>query len=43
MVIDTEQSEARWSRVEYDVAETQAAMRARRLPDRLVERLAYGL
>jgi predicted phosphodiesterase len=43
MVIDTEQGEVRWSRVEYDVAETQAAMRARRLPGRLVERLAYGL
>jgi diadenosine tetraphosphatase ApaH/serine/threonine PP2A family protein phosphatase len=30
-------------RVAYDIAETQRRMRERRLPDRLVERLEYGL
>jgi diadenosine tetraphosphatase ApaH/serine/threonine PP2A family protein phosphatase len=32
-----------WHRVAYDIAATQAAMRRLKLPDRLVERLDYGL
>lgn len=43
LVIDTERREARWRRAAYDIAATQAAMRAVHLPARLVERLDYGL
>jgi diadenosine tetraphosphatase ApaH/serine/threonine PP2A family protein phosphatase len=32
-----------WHRVAYDIEATQAMMRRLRLPDRLVERLSYGL
>jgi len=32
-----------WHRVAYDIAATQAAMRRRKLPDRLIERLDHGL
>ena len=32
-----------WHRVAYDIAATQAAMRRLKLPDRLVDRLDYGL
>jgi predicted phosphodiesterase len=43
LVLDTERSEARWGRVAYDIAGTQAAMRHAGLPERLVARLDYGL
>ena len=43
MVLDTERSELRWYRVAYDIAGTQAAMRAVGLPARLIERLDHGL
>jgi predicted phosphodiesterase len=43
LVIDTDRREARWRRAGYDIAATQAAMRAVGLPSRLVERLDYGL
>ena len=43
LVLDEEHNEARWGRVAYDIAGTQAAMRALRLPERLVARLDYGL
>ena len=42
-VLDTERNEARWGRVAYDIAGTQAAMRAAQLPDRLIRRLDHGL
>jgi predicted phosphodiesterase len=40
--LDTERWEARWRRVEYDVAGAQAAIRAAGLPGSLAERLGYG-
>jgi diadenosine tetraphosphatase ApaH/serine/threonine PP2A family protein phosphatase len=43
LVLDTHRREARWGRVSYDIAGTQAAMRHVGLPDRLVARLDYGL
>jgi diadenosine tetraphosphatase ApaH/serine/threonine PP2A family protein phosphatase len=43
LVLDTDRNEARWGRVEYDIAGTQAAMRAAKLPERLIARLDYGL
>ena len=33
---------ATWRRVPYAIRETQAAMRAVHLPERLIERLAHG-
>lgn len=41
--LDTEQRTVTWRRVPYDVAAVQDAVRARRLPDRLADRLAFGL
>jgi hypothetical protein len=43
MVLDSETQTLTWHRVAYDIAATQAAMRRRRLPSRLIERLDYGL
>src|SRR6266508_4406305 len=43
VVLDVEARRLTWQRVVYDIAATQAAMRNKRLPDRLVERLDYGL
>ena len=43
LVLDMERNEARWGRVAYDISATQAAMRARKLPERLIARLDYGL
>jgi diadenosine tetraphosphatase ApaH/serine/threonine PP2A family protein phosphatase len=43
LVLDTQRNEAQWGRVAYDIAATQAAMRARKLPERLIDRLDYGL
>ena len=43
VVLDTQRHEARWGRAEYDIAGTQAAMRAAGLPERLAVRLGYGL
>jgi predicted phosphodiesterase len=42
LILDTERSEGRWRRAAYDIAGTQAAMRAVRLPPRLVARLEHG-
>ena len=42
VVIDTDAGEATWHRVPYDIAATQAAMRAVGLPERLIARLEYG-
>ena len=42
LVLDLAASEARWGRAAYDIAGTQAAMRAVRLPERLVNRLDHG-
>ncbi len=42
-VLDTERSEGRWGRVAYDIAGTQADMRAAKLPERLIARLDHGL
>jgi predicted phosphodiesterase len=43
LVLDTDRNEARWGRVEYDIAATQDAMRIAKLPERLIARLAHGL
>jgi predicted phosphodiesterase len=43
LLLDTERRVASWRRVEYDVAATQAQMRAEHLPPALIERLALGL
>jgi diadenosine tetraphosphatase ApaH/serine/threonine PP2A family protein phosphatase len=43
MVIDIDGSSVTWHRVRYDIAATQAAMRAVNLPARLVARLEHGL
>lgn len=43
LVLDVEARRLTWHRVVYDIAATQAAMRKKPLPDRLVERLDYGL
>ena len=43
LVLDTALATATWHRTAYDVAGVQAAMRALGLPDRLVERLSYGM
>jgi diadenosine tetraphosphatase ApaH/serine/threonine PP2A family protein phosphatase len=43
LVLDTDTDRATWHRVAYDVEQVQRAMRALGLPDRLVERLAYGI
>lgn len=41
--IDTESGEARFRRIAYPVAQTQAEIRERGLPDALAERLAHGV
>ena len=41
-VLDLAAAEIRWHRVAYDIAAVQAAMRAVDLPERLVDRLAFG-
>jgi predicted phosphodiesterase len=43
LVLDTDRGECRWGRTAYDIAATQAAMRALKLPERLAARLDYGL
>jgi diadenosine tetraphosphatase ApaH/serine/threonine PP2A family protein phosphatase len=43
LVLDLEGGRARFKRVDYDVARTQAEIRARGLPGSLADRLAHGL
>jgi len=43
LVLDTAVERADWHRVPYDIPAVQTAMRARSLPGRLVERLAFGV
>ncbi len=43
LLLDTDAGTVTWRRVPYDVAATQADMRAARLPERLVDRLELGL
>jgi diadenosine tetraphosphatase ApaH/serine/threonine PP2A family protein phosphatase len=43
LVLDIERRQLAWQRVPYDIAATQAAMRQRKLPERLIERLDHGL
>ena len=43
LVIDTETERCTWGRTAYDIDAVQASMRDAGLPDRLVQRLAYGL
>jgi predicted phosphodiesterase len=43
LVLDLDVGEASWHRVPYDIGSVQDAMRAAKLPWRLVERLSYGL
>lgn len=42
LVLDTDAAVATWHRVAYDIPAVQAAMRAGRLPERLVARLTFG-
>lgn len=42
LVLDLAARQLRWHRVPYDIAATQAAMRAQHLPQRLVDRLIRG-
>jgi diadenosine tetraphosphatase ApaH/serine/threonine PP2A family protein phosphatase len=43
MTLDTEAAEAVWLRYDYDIAATQAAIRATSLPGRLADRLELGV
>jgi diadenosine tetraphosphatase ApaH/serine/threonine PP2A family protein phosphatase len=43
MIIDTDAERCTWHRTAYDIGAVQAAMVDVGLPDRLVQRLAYGL
>jgi diadenosine tetraphosphatase ApaH/serine/threonine PP2A family protein phosphatase len=43
MILDPEAGVAEWHRVPYEIPRTQALMRAAGLPDRLVQRLQFGL
>ena len=43
MIIDTDAGRCTWYRTTYDVGAVQDAMRDAGLPDRLVQRLSYGL
>jgi diadenosine tetraphosphatase ApaH/serine/threonine PP2A family protein phosphatase len=43
LVLDTSAERAEWHRVPYDIQVVQAAMRSQSLPDRLVERLSFGV
>ena len=43
LVIDTETDRCTWHRTAYDIEAVQASMRDAGLPDRLVQRLSYGL
>ena len=43
MVIDTDAERCTWYRTAYDIGAVQDAMRDAGLPDRLVQRLSYGL
>jgi predicted phosphodiesterase len=43
MVLDTDEQRCTWYRTAYDVEAVQGAMRDAGLPDRLVQRLSYGL
>jgi diadenosine tetraphosphatase ApaH/serine/threonine PP2A family protein phosphatase len=42
LLLDTEARTLTWRRVSYAVEEVQAAMRAAKLPRRLIERLSHG-
>jgi predicted phosphodiesterase len=42
VILDTAASVATWRRVAYDIAATQAAMKAAGLPQRLIRRLSFG-
>ena len=43
MTIDTTSGEVEWLRIDYDIARTQAAIRALPLPERLADRLEMGV
>jgi predicted phosphodiesterase len=43
MILDTDAAAATWRRVHYDIASTQAEMRAMGLPRSLADRLSYGM
>jgi diadenosine tetraphosphatase ApaH/serine/threonine PP2A family protein phosphatase len=43
MIIDTASAEVEWLRVEYDIAQTQAAIRLLPLPRFLADRLELGV
>jgi predicted phosphodiesterase len=43
LVIDTETERCTWQRTAYDIEAVQGSMRDAGLPDRLVQRLSYGL
>jgi hypothetical protein len=43
LILDLRTPGVTWIRAEYDIAATQAAMRAAGLPSRGVRRLAFGI
>jgi diadenosine tetraphosphatase ApaH/serine/threonine PP2A family protein phosphatase len=43
MLLDTDAERCTWYRTAYDIGAVQDAMRNAGLPDRLVQRLSYGL
>jgi predicted phosphodiesterase len=43
MVLDTDEARCTWYRTAYDIGAVQVAMRDAGLPDRLIQRLSYGL
>ncbi len=43
LLLDLENGSLTWRRTAYDIAATQRAMRSRKLPERLIERLDHGL
>jgi predicted phosphodiesterase len=43
MVFDTDEARCTWYRTAYDIGAVQVAMRDAGLPDRLIQRLSYGL
>lgn len=43
MILDTDTNELEWHRVEYPIESVQKLMKERKLPQRLISRLQYGL
>ena len=43
MILDTETNMLEWHRVEYPIEQVQKLMKERKLPQRLISRLQFGL